>query len=632
MADITIKDFKGGLDARKFRLSLPAGTLLSANNGHINQGGEFEKRKAFVLLANTNGGIATSLPTGTFGAQPVANGTVVFGSQTASGLTFPANFTYQQLIHPAVLNGTAYNGALHAMTAVITSETFAGLAWVAAQFADGNVYSYYNGALIVDFVSGLILAYQAGSDSKIAAFITQLINLTASYTATQRGSTNALDIFSLPGNLYTTTVLTESVKGTLTAQLLNNGLPNLAGLQSIGQFQIVSGTNGVPNFISAVKVNGVNILKGGISIAFGTTVNDTANAVANSINSNAATSGFFAVAQSNIVIIQPLAGGTSTNGYVVSVTAAGNVCIGNCSFQIGGDSTVGMTSILSSSVLATTTGRYHLTTVCTLVIGVHNFLVGEVVTVSGMGTPSGGSSADYNGAGKTLTAVGATTISYASSRSFTEASAGAPTADTGGTVVYSTGVNIMGGAVPGNSGGLSALATAIVTAINANSGATGFLANSVGAVIFISKSTMTSSDLPISMVITPAAAGLTVSTFVGTTSFGLTTYSLAMTANLGDNFGNTLNKTSGPVSVVLGGQTNPPFTYLWTMVSGTASQWLCNSPNSATTTFSTQRINATTVKSQTSFTSTWKCTIIDSASTPNTFTTQLVTVTWNYSP
>ena len=44
----TIDDFKGGLDTRKTALTAPAGTLRILENAVINQGGEIEKRLAFV--------------------------------------------------------------------------------------------------------------------------------------------------------------------------------------------------------------------------------------------------------------------------------------------------------------------------------------------------------------------------------------------------------------------------------------------------------------------------------------------------------------------------------------------------------------------------------------------------------
>lgn len=68
-----ISSFQGGLDARKFFLSLPPGTLTTLVNGHITQGGEIEKRKLFLPWL---------LPNGTFGAQETTDGIVIFGSST----------------------------------------------------------------------------------------------------------------------------------------------------------------------------------------------------------------------------------------------------------------------------------------------------------------------------------------------------------------------------------------------------------------------------------------------------------------------------------------------------------------------------------------------------------------------
>ncbi|MES2367110.1 MAG: hypothetical protein V4563_14635, partial [Pseudomonadota bacterium] len=87
-----ITDFRGGLDARKFKLALPPGTLTELVNGHITSGGEIEKRKAFA---------ATTLPAGTFGACPVPAGIMVFGSSSAAAIgAMPTGFFYTQLIHP----------------------------------------------------------------------------------------------------------------------------------------------------------------------------------------------------------------------------------------------------------------------------------------------------------------------------------------------------------------------------------------------------------------------------------------------------------------------------------------------------------------------------------------------------
>lgn len=77
MAYQVITDFRQGLDARKFKLALPAGTLLKCNNAHITQGGEIEKRKAFVPLTIPAAYVGIH-----FGLQPVSDGIYIFGSRT----------------------------------------------------------------------------------------------------------------------------------------------------------------------------------------------------------------------------------------------------------------------------------------------------------------------------------------------------------------------------------------------------------------------------------------------------------------------------------------------------------------------------------------------------------------------
>jgi len=76
MAYQVIADFRGGLDARKYKLSLPPGTLTNLVNGHITQGAEIEKRKAYVPLF---------LPSNTFGAQETDAAILVFGSRDLLG-------------------------------------------------------------------------------------------------------------------------------------------------------------------------------------------------------------------------------------------------------------------------------------------------------------------------------------------------------------------------------------------------------------------------------------------------------------------------------------------------------------------------------------------------------------------
>ena len=89
-----ISNFNGGLDARKYFLSLPPGTLTTLLNGHITQGGEIEKRKAFVPV---------QLPMGTFGAQETLDGIVVFGSRVLPAGNFQTLFRQIELNTIAII-------------------------------------------------------------------------------------------------------------------------------------------------------------------------------------------------------------------------------------------------------------------------------------------------------------------------------------------------------------------------------------------------------------------------------------------------------------------------------------------------------------------------------------------------
>lgn len=82
--DLDLRNFSGGLDARKFKLSNPEGTLTALLNAHVNQGGELEKRKAFLDIP---------LPSQTFGSQETQDTVVVFGSRDLNALSASVIFS-----------------------------------------------------------------------------------------------------------------------------------------------------------------------------------------------------------------------------------------------------------------------------------------------------------------------------------------------------------------------------------------------------------------------------------------------------------------------------------------------------------------------------------------------------------
>ena len=88
MAAENIKDFRLGLDARKFYLSAPSGSLTTANNCHVTQGGELEKRKAFVANSYTAQYVGK-----TYGFQSSPDGIYLFGAYTVVGISFQRSRT-----------------------------------------------------------------------------------------------------------------------------------------------------------------------------------------------------------------------------------------------------------------------------------------------------------------------------------------------------------------------------------------------------------------------------------------------------------------------------------------------------------------------------------------------------------
>lgn len=135
MGTIYVKEFIGGLDSRRMPACTTGGVLITARDGHITRGGEFEKRAAFVP--------EYQLPPGTVGMAAVKSGLVVFGSGEAPAL--PENVAYQRLIHP---------GGWPALVRVLSAELFAGRLYVVGEYADGTRQHFYDGVHVSDWFDG----------------------------------------------------------------------------------------------------------------------------------------------------------------------------------------------------------------------------------------------------------------------------------------------------------------------------------------------------------------------------------------------------------------------------------------------------------------------------------------------
>jgi hypothetical protein len=127
-----IADFQAGLDTRKADFSAPAGSLRRCTNAHITRGGEIEKRKAFVEVADAT--------PGTFGLHIVRGQLYVFGSAPRPP-ALSDTLRYQRLEAP---NGSP-------MTALLSVANFNGRVYAIAEYADGNVLHFYDGNLVTQW-------------------------------------------------------------------------------------------------------------------------------------------------------------------------------------------------------------------------------------------------------------------------------------------------------------------------------------------------------------------------------------------------------------------------------------------------------------------------------------------------
>ena len=407
MSYFQISNFKAGLDLRRSELTSVPGALAQLVNAHINQGGEVEKRMAFVLNE--------TLPVGTgytFGLQPAPDGIYVFGSAssaTVGALTAP--YKYQQLVHP---DGT------ETMTAVLSSTLYGSYPFVIAQFSNGDVFPFYAGSIVGDFIAGLILTYVNNNPVAIATNLTAAINSTSStsgYVANQCsvvtaaavttagsgysvnqlltvlggvGSAAVLKVATVSGSgvatvtvqsagAYTTlpanpvSVGTGAAKFNLTTTLgsiidlstpsgssFTTALTQVSAAGTLTETVLNSGSLAVAaapatgqftismgqagGQLTQVNVNGVNILSAAVN--WSVSNGYTATLVVAAINSGQTT--YIASANGNVVTITTVIADATADGFVVQTVTTGGFCIGNCS----------ATFVLNSSFTSIPAGSY----------------------------------------------------------------------------------------------------------------------------------------------------------------------------------------------------------------------------------------------------------------------------------
>jgi hypothetical protein len=348
MSYLAIEDFRAGMDSRRMAVLSVPGSLLSLVNGHINRGGEIEKRLAFVPQI--------TMPAGTFGLSAVGGTLYTFGS--VESVTFPAgtpaNMVYQRLQHPSGV----------AMAKVVQVSAFAGKPYAIAQYEDGSIYHFYGGTRHAEFVEARARASievtggTAGGVSATASFtVTGGINSSGDrITAIRAGS---LAILTQPvqhngNNSSTATALAAAINAfegdpdftatatgstvTITSVTPGTAFNSLAlTISTTGGFTVGSVNNfagGVDNAITAATVDGITIIGRPIPHTGDNTV--TAARLAAEINEHQSTPDYRALAVGNRVNVTIQAAGAANNGKTLAITATGDVTVSATSVNLAG--------------------------------------------------------------------------------------------------------------------------------------------------------------------------------------------------------------------------------------------------------------------------------------------------------
>lgn len=335
MAYITIENFNGGEDRRRQIFSMPPGTIWTGRNVHVTNGGDLEKRKAFVALG--------AFGSNTFGLADLRGRLYTFGSDTNGNV--PAFVTYVQLQHPSAIP----------MTDVLSIEKFDGKLYVVARFADGLALHFYDGTIVTDWIDGLARV-EMGSNTTLAVALAALVDADAAYVATSAGQVITITA-AIAGNGFTIT--TEAANGgtvddqTLTPAITTPNVTPVVGARATYLFDVTAGDG--TGTITALKVGGVNLLAG--VVTWNTDNATTAGLIATSINGGAGVHGWNAASSGQRVTLTKTADGAVFNNLTVEATTTNTLRINNVAAGtfVLGTTANGVTAVAAVAQVATVT-------------------------------------------------------------------------------------------------------------------------------------------------------------------------------------------------------------------------------------------------------------------------------------
>ena len=299
MAYVEIKDFKNGLDTRRPAIVGEAGSLREASNAHISRGGDIENCYYFSP--------DITLPAGTIGMHGANDKLVVFGSDVAP-INLPGEVIYQRLVSPAAAP----------IIAILAADNYDGKVDVMAEFADGNIYNYYDGVRVTDWDA---LAATIADDSAVTTYLTDKVDALPAFLASSTG----LDILitaAVPGVGFTASQATTGT-GSLSLVTVQGNQPAVAEVRATSSFSVTGGFAEAANYLTTLIANGVDDLAPN-PVYYVLNNDATALAIATAVNEETETHGYTAVSVgATVTISAPVGLGATANGYTLNVVPHG---------------------------------------------------------------------------------------------------------------------------------------------------------------------------------------------------------------------------------------------------------------------------------------------------------------------
>lgn len=215
MGTIWIREFTGGLDARRLPETSAGGLLIKAQDGHITRGGEFEQRAAFVPFGDVSGTVGLAHDAGTL---------VVFGSGEAP-IGLPAGVAYQQLLHDD-------DPEPPDLVRIRSFDLYAGNIYVAAEFEGGDVLHFYDGERVEFWFDGRARAQftivsaegsEGGVDASGYIQVVDIIGTAPSTVTISSITVGATELLAAP-LVYTLTGFSEDYDQRFLAYVIQQGV------------------------------------------------------------------------------------------------------------------------------------------------------------------------------------------------------------------------------------------------------------------------------------------------------------------------------------------------------------------------------------------------------------------------